>query len=56
MSMSIGMARESENAAGVIIMITVLEHLKRYKAQARHMENIYMKISVGVGGESFIRL
>lgn len=38
MSMSIGMARESENAAGVIIMITVLEHLKRYQAQARHME------------------
>lgn len=56
MSMSIGMARESEKAAGVIITITVLEHSKRYKAQARHMEKIYMKISVGVGGESFIRL
>lgn len=31
MSMSIGMARESEKAAGVIITITVLEHSKRYK-------------------------
>lgn len=26
MSISIGMARESEKAAGVIIMITMLEH------------------------------
>lgn len=56
MSMSIGMARESEKAAGVIITITVLEHSKRYKAQARHMEKMNMKISVGVGGEFFIRL
>lgn len=38
MSMNIGMARKSEKAAGVIITITVLEHSKRYKAQARHME------------------
>lgn len=56
MSMSIDMARESEKAAGVIIMITVLEHLKRYKAQAGHMKKMNMKISVGVGGEFFIRL
>lgn len=56
MSMSIDMARESEKADGVIITITVLEHLKQYKAQAGHMEKMNMKISVGVGGESFIRL
>lgn len=56
MSMYIGMARESEDAAGVIITITVLGHSKRYKAQARHMEKINMKISVGVDGEFFIRL